>query len=588
MIDKIGPPIAKIFSPITKLIGKSHSKKEKVIGVVFRDKYIQAAEISFKKGICKVDNFSNQQIAGIGEDQDFLAATTYLSDQVKNALDSIKTKTKDIAVSLDTTKAQIYNLQIPFMDDESLIEATSLGGFWDQFDETPESLDEFETSYSIVSSNEDLGVMDVVLVTLEKKFVEAYSNIFRLAGYNPVVIDLAPFSNMNAQGLLLGKEGFETPNVLLNYTKDEKSITICSNKGFQYSELNIIEADQVLLDTVEEVESVETEFWDEIFERLGSQIKQYLVEYETKYEFDPISIISIITDKKKIKNVSKGIERQLGDVVVKTYDPEDSIEFSDDAKKYMDSLSNKSLASEAIGIASRKLNSFNLPTDEIMSVNLLSNFNQVKINRRSKTLGNFCLMISMIFVLGFIGHVMPFKILKLLDNSSKLSAANDLKDDLEGKKNLLKGYNAKIAKIKKDTETAASFGSNLKTTANLYANLNEIVPKDIRLTTFAIEEKNNILFSGVAMNDQAVVNMMDNFANNESVNDTKIEALVEFSKEDRLALYTDEGQPDPKEEELPKEKITKKFNSRISLKPIKNEVFDDETVVSKLLKADKK
>ena len=588
MIDKIGPPIAKVFSPITKLIGKNHSKKEKVIGVVFRDKYIQAAEVSFKKGICKVDNFSNQQIAGIGEDQDFLAATTYLSDQVKNALDSIKTKTKDIAVSLDTTKAQIYNLQIPFMDDESLIEATSLGGFWDQFDETPESLDEFETSYSIVSSNEELGVMDVVLVTLEKKFVEAYSNIFRLAGYNPVVIDLAPFSNMNAQGLLLGKEGFETPNVLLNYTKDEKSITICSNKGFQYSELNIIEADQVLLDTVEEVESVETEFWDEIFERLGSQIKQYLVEYETKYEFDPISIISIITDKKKIKNVSKGIERQLGDVVVKTYDPEDSIEFSDDAKKYMDSLSNKSLASEAIGIASRKLNSFNLPTDEIMSVNLLSNFNQVKINRRSKTLGNFCLMISMIFVLGFIGHVMPFKILKLLDNSSKLSAANDLKDDLEGKKNLLKGYNAKIAKIKKDTETAASFGSNLKTTANLYANLNEIVPKDIRLTTFAIEEKNNILFSGVAMNDQAVVNMMDNFANNESVNDTKIEALVEFSKEDRLALYTDEGQPDPKEEELPKEKITKKFNSRISLKPIKNEVFDDETVVSKLLKADKK
>ena len=588
MIDKIGPPIAKVFSPITKLIGKNHSKKEKVIGVVFRDKYIQAAEISFKKGICKVDNFSNQQIAGIGEDQDFLAATTYLSDQVKNALDSIKTKTKDIAVSLDTTKAQIYNLQIPFMDDESLIEATSLGGFWDQFDETPESLDEFETSYSIVSSNEELGVMDVVLVTLEKKFVEAYSNIFRLAGYNPVVIDLAPFSNMNAQGLLLGKEGFETPNVLLNYTKDEKSITICSNKGFQYSELNIIEADQVLLDTVEEVESVETEFWDEIFERLGSQIKQCLVEYETKYEFDPISIISIITDKKKIKNVSKGIERQLGDVVVKTYDPEDSIEFSDDAKKYMDSLSNKSLASEAIGIASRKLNSFNLPTDEIMSVNLLSNFNQVKINRRSKTLGNFCLMVSMIFLLGFIGHVMPFKILKLLDNSSKLSAANDLKDDLEGKKNLLKGYNAKIAKIKKDTETAASFGSNLKTTANLYANLNEIVPKDIRLTTFAIEEKNNILFSGVAMNDQAVVNMMDNFANNESVNDTKIEALVEFSKEDRLALYTDEGQPDPKEEDLPKEKITKKFNSRISLKPIKNEVFDDETVVSKLIKVDKK
>ena len=588
MIDKIGPPIAKIFAPIIKLIGKNHSKKEKVIGVVFRDKFIQAAEISFKKGVCKVDNFSNQQIAGIGDDQDFLSATTYLSDQVKNALDSIKTKTKDVAISLDTSKAQIYNLQIPIMDDESLRDATSLGGFWDQFDETPESLDEFETSYTVVSVNEELGVMDVVLVTLEKKFVEAYSNIFRLAGYNPVVIDLAPFSNMNAQGIVLGKEGFETPNVLFNYTKDEKSVTICSNKGFQYSELNIIEADQVLLDTVEEVESVETEFWDEIFERLGSQIKQYLVEYETKYEFDPISIISIITDKTKIKNVSKGIERQLGDVIIKTYNPEDSAEFSDDAKKYIDSLSNKSLASEAIGIASRKLNSFNLTTNEIMSVNLLSNFDQVKINRRSKSLGNFCLMISMIFVLGFIGHVVPFKIFKLIDNSSKLNTAKTLQEDLEGKKNLLKGYNAKIKKIKGDTKTAASFGSNLKTTANLYASLNQIVPKNIRLTSFGIEEKNNILFSGVAMNDQAVVNMMNSFSESEVVNDTKIEALVEFSKQDRLALYTVEGQPAPKEEDLPKEKITKKFNSRLSLKPITNEIFDDETVVSKLLKKGKK
>ena len=275
------------------------------------------------------------------------------------------------------------------MDESDLSEASSLGGFWDQFDETPESLDEFEVGYNVVSINDELGIMEVILVTMEKKFVEAYSNIFRLAGYNPVVIDLAPFSHVNAQGIELGKDGFETPNVIFNYTKESKNITISSKKGFQYSELNIIEADQVLLDTVEEVESVETEFWDEIFERLGSQIKQSLVEYETKYEFDPISIVTVVTDKTKIKNLSKGIERHLGDVVVKHYNPEDSMEFSNEAKKYMDSLSNKSLASEAIGIASRKLNSFNLPTNEIISINLLSNFNQVKINRRSKSLEIF-------------------------------------------------------------------------------------------------------------------------------------------------------------------------------------------------------
>ena len=588
MIDKLGPPIAKIFSPIINLIGKSHTKKEKVIGVVVRDKYIQAAEISFKKDKCKVDNFSNQQIAGIGDDQDFLSATTYLSDQVKNALDSIKTKTKDVAISINSSQAQIYNLQIPVMDEDSLREATEIGGFWDQFDETPESLEEFETSYAVVNTNEEIGVMDIVLVTMEKKYVEAYSNIFRLAGYNPVVIDLAPFSHVNAQGIELGQEGFETPNVIFNYTKESKNITISSKKGFQYSELNIIEADQVLLDTVEEVESVETEFWDEIFERLGSQIKQSLVEYETKYEFDPISIVTVVTDKTKIKNLSKGIERHLGDVVVKHYNPEDSMEFSNEAKKYMDSLSNKSLASEAIGIASRKLNSFNLPTNEIISINLLSNFNQVKINRRSKSLGNFCLMISLVFFLGFIGHVVPFKILKMINNSSKLTATATLREDLEQKQNLLKGYEQKIKKINADTKQANSLGSNLKTTAVLYASLNEMVPKDIRLTSFGIEEKSNILFSGVAKNDQSVVTMMNNFSENNVVNDSRIEAMVEFTEDDRIQLYSVEGQPAPKAEDIPNEQISKKFNSRLSLKPTDNELFDNEVVVSKLIKEGKK
>ena len=588
MIDKLGPPIAKIFSPIINLIGKSHTKKEKVIGVVVRDKYIQAAEISFKKDKCKVDNFSNQQIAGIGDDQDFLSATTYLSDQVKNALDSIKTKTKDVAISINSSQAQIYNLQIPVMDEDSLREATEIGGFWDQFDETPESLEEFETSYAVVNTNEEIGIMDIVLVTMEKKYVEAYSNIFRLAGYNPVVIDLAPFSHVNAQGIELGQEGFETPNVIFNYTKESKNITISSKKGFQYSELNIIEADQVLLDTVEEVESVETEFWDEIFERLGSQIKQSLVEYETKYEFDPISIVTVVTDKTKIKNLSKGIERHLGDVVVKHYNPEDSMEFSNEAKKYMDSLSNKSLASEAIGIASRKLNSFNLPTNEIISINLLSNFNQVKINRRSKSLGNFCLMISLVFFLGFIGHVVPFKILKMINNSSKLTATATLREDLEQKQNLLKGYEQKIQKINADTKQANSLGSNLKTTAVLYASLNEMVPKDIRLTSFGIEEKSNILFSGVAKNDQSVVTMMNNFSENNVVNDSRIEAMVEFTEDDRIQLYTVEGQPAPKAEDIPNEQISKKFNSRLSLKPTDNELFDNEVVVSKLIKEGKK
>ena len=108
------------------------------------------------------------------------------------------------------------------------------------------------------------------------------------------------------------------------------------------------------------------------------------------------------------------------------------------------------------------------------------------------------------------------------------------------------------------------------------------------MTSFGIEEKTNILFSGVAKNDQAVVNMMNNFSENDVVNDSKIEAMVEFSEKDRIDLYTIEGQPAPKIEEIPNENITKKFNSSLSLKPVDDEFFDDETVVLELTKESKK
>ena len=51
--------------------------------------------------------------------------------------------------------------------------------------------------------------------------------------------------------------------------------------------------------------------------------------------------------------------------------------------------------------------------------------------------------------------------------------------------------------------------------------------------------------------------MMNNLSENSVVNDSKIEAMVEFTEDDRIDLYTEEGKPRPKVEDLPEESITK-------------------------------
>ena len=587
-MDKIKEILAKVFAPIIQQIGKFNLKKEKLIGVVLKEQELQICEIAHAKGKWKVLNFSNQEIAGIGQDQDIYSAATYLSDQIKNAMSSIKTKNKDVAISLDPILGQIYNLQIPLMDEDSLKQNVEYGGFWEQFDETPETLEGYETSYQVLSKNTELEVMDIGLVTIETKVVEAYSNIFRLAGYNPTIIDLAPFSHMNTQASSIGKESFEIPVAVLNYTPTSSFLTISSNKSFQHMELNIIDADKVLLDTVEEIESVENEFWDEIFERVGGQIKQSLIEFETKNESSPISVLNIVTDKAKIANFSIGLERQLGEMVIKKFNPKDTFDFSDEAEKYLDSLKNHSLISESLGIALRKVNPFGINTHEMFSFNLLPRSNQLKVNRKSLVLGKTCLAFASFFVFITLMHVLPFKIPKILENTNRIIEIKSLNQDIESKNNILKGYSSKLKQLDKKTKNIVGLGSNILTTATVYEELNKKTPENVRFVSLKVENKDQITIAGVAKDDQSVIEMMNNLTILSSVKESKIDTLIELSEDDRIALYTTEGETAPKLEDLPKETITKKFTISLKLNPVEGEKFDDEKIYAELVKRTKK
>ena len=576
----------KNLEPIFQKLGKISLNKETILGAAFKDNEIQIIELVFKKNAWQVKDFTYQQIAGIGKDQDIYSASTYLSDQIKNCLDDIDTKTKDVAITLGRLSSTIYNLQIPLMDPKDLAETVSLGGFWEQFDETPESLEDHETSYQIISSNEELGVMNVTLVTVEKKLIEAYVNIFRLAGLNPVIIDINPASQINALFSSLGKEGFESPVALFNYSKDNSYLTVASNKGLTITDINIVEADQVLLDTIEEVEDVTTEFWDEIFERLASQIKQGLIEFETQYECDPISLIHVVTDKSQTKNLFVGLEKQLGEVVLKLYDPEESITFGDNEKKYLDSLPNKSKAINCIGAGVRRLNPYNVLNEkEMYGLNLMPRAEQLKINRKANSFSKYCFTLSaIIFLIGSI-HLISANLFAILDNSSKIAKYAGIVEDVQSKERLIQAYQGKSSKLGTQVARSKYFGENKKTTTELVASLAKNVPANVRLTKFEINEKRNVMIDGVSKDDQSVIQMINAFTGSGIVRDAKLETIENFTDQDRKQLYTEPGKPAPKA--LPKEDITKKFSATLAITPIEGETFDNFKVLDKILKKKK-
>jgi len=590
MADKLTEFIDKSFKPLINFIGKNKVKNENITGIVLGDTDIQLCSLKKKKEGYAIEEYSYQKINGIGQDQDIYSASTFLSDQIKNALSSIKLKSTDVAISLPNRITTTYNLQIPIMDPKDLEDSVALGGFWEQFDQTPDTLEGTETSYKLLSSNEELGVMDVLLFTAETKLIEAYMNIFRLAGVNPVVADINSNNQFNALVPAFGKEGFDQPVAIFNYTKDSSYIAVTSAKGFQMAEINIVEADEVLLDTVEEVEDVLNEFWDEIFERLGSQLKQALVEFETKYEVDPIAIIYLFTDQRKVTNLSAGLAKYLGEVIIKEYDPEESIEIDSESKKYLDSLSNKSLSGVAIGSALRKLNAFNVPdaTDEIFKFNFVPNLSRLITNRKSTASGKTFFSIGFLVLFLGLGHLVPFNILKIIDNSDTISKNSADLQDYEQKQTMLKVYDGKIKKVQSEVFELQGLGENKKTTTEIVSNLIKVVPENIRLTSFQIKDKKSIIIEGVSKDDASVTQMVNSFTNEKSIQEAKLDSFASITSKDMNELYQVKNGTPLKQEEIPKEDISKKFTLVVAMKPVENETFDNTIRLGKLIKSGSK
>ena len=251
-------------------------------------------------------------------------------------------------------------------------------------------------------------------------------------------------------------------------------------------------------------------------------------------------------------------------------------------------VGNHSLISESLGIALRKVNPFEINSHEMFSLNLLPRSNQLKINRKSLVLGKTCLAFASFFVFITLAHLLPFKIPQILANTNRINEIKTFNEDIESKTNILNGYGAKVSQLQSKTENIIGLGSNILTTATVYQELNEKTPENVRFVSLKVSDKDQIIIAGVAKDDQSVVEMMNNLTTLNSVTETKIETLIGLSEEDRIALYTTEGEAAPKLEDLPQETISKKFTISLKLNSVEGEKFDDKKIYAELVKRTKK
>jgi len=569
-----------VFTPIINFVGKILTENEKVIGVVLKKDEIQACLVSRKKNSWKIENYFYSKLAPSSSDDNLIASTKEISEKLKEFISENNIKTKDVALTVPAESARMLQLMVPKMDSKDLEAAVNTGMFWQQFDALPKDMENYNLSYQITDDVSNSEMMEISIFYAEKKIIDQYLNAIRECKLNPILVDISSVTQLNALGMILGDEIFNEPVAFLNYSNGENNIAIASHKAISVMPLNIIEADKVLLETIEEVSDISTGFWDEIFERLTSQIKNALVEFETKNETNAVKTIYLSSNYPNSNNFIIGIQKQLTDIKIESFDVENKIEFSSKSLKNYNALPNKSLISEAIGIAVRKINPFDLENKNLekFKYNLLPDAIDSKIGIKYTLLNKASTTVALLIIIVIGGHLAISKIPTIVKNNTYIKS-NVANNTMRAARGANQKPAASVAQYDEEVKNLNLFGSNKLTNATLFKNLENIVPSNIRIINFELADKKKIKIEGVSIDDVSIINFVNKLSNNKIIEDAKIEKISTITEQDLQKIYpTNANAP----KRIPREPITKLFVINLMLKPVDGEKFYDQEKIAAL------
>lgn len=113
---------------------------------------------------------------------------------IKDLVESLKVKTKNVATSVSGHSVIIRKIQLPIMTEEEMEASIQ----WEAEQYIPFEISEVNLDFQILGPDaSDSSQMDVILVAAKKDFVSDYVTLFRECGFNPVVMDIDCFTVEN-------------------------------------------------------------------------------------------------------------------------------------------------------------------------------------------------------------------------------------------------------------------------------------------------------------------------------------------------------------------------------------------------------
>jgi type IV pilus assembly protein PilM len=319
-------------------------KKQHLVGLDLGSHTVKLMQMQEGKGADRLLNFGLAPLPDGAFSEGKLREPELVASTIKKLAKHLKIKDKTVAISISGYEVMIKKIELPVMTEEEL--GSKMREQLGQY--IPYSIDEVNVDYQILSAIKDRPKsMEVLLVAAKKDSIADYVDLVRIAGFDPVVIDVDCFALSNAHEACYGVNGNESV-ALVDIGANKASIYVINKGmpvftrdisigGFQITDairsrfrLPHDEAERIKLGGVSEKIPVTDlgEIFISITQNWVSEVKRVIDFYYNNYPGDSIKRILLSGGSSKIPGLDQLFKSRIA-VEIEIFNPLNRLEYDD-------------------------------------------------------------------------------------------------------------------------------------------------------------------------------------------------------------------------------------------------------------------
>ena len=490
-------------------ISKSSLAGEEIIGLDISRDAIRVAQVSKNKNDDWVlEKYSTRSLDPIKLGEDIVENKDYLAEEIGNAILNAKITAKNVAISIPVTSAIIRVVTSPLMSEEEVNSAIETDSLWENLVQLTENLNDYSIFHQVINRDTKSNTMDILFVASKLSDVNAYSNIAKKAGLNPVIMDVRCFTLKNALDNIYESPTVKQKSAILELGLDENYFIIVHNNIPIITDIFLRPNEKKAFYEIDENKN--TEESKNVIRRYGMQIKQAITEYERKYNAQ-ISDVRVVSGLDNIEPILALLKKVLMTTNFKLFDPIKSVVIPEYNKDKI-AFTNKSTMTTALGLAFRKLDVFGYYkfVTAVKNINLLPNRDTVRQQSKMKFLSGFALKGAGISIAAIYLLLIGSSIFQIQSNKLKLERF----DSVEQEFNKINKDFLKLSKERKEMAASLNLGKKIKSNQAIsfltLAQISQSVPPGVSFSKIQFNGEEDIVIQGNAPSDQDILVLIGN------------------------------------------------------------------------------